>query len=339
MNRRRPALTGRAARERGFGLVELMVSLALGLLVVGGAIVMFTATRQASASTENLSRIQESVRTSYDLMVREVREAGATPCDAQLLVANVLNNAQGAAPTWWATWGEPVRGYDGTTAFDGAAVGAGVAERVAGTAALAVRSAPAIDGLSVSTHNTTAASFTFNRINHGVMPGDLLMTCNYGQAAVFEVSSSNQATATAVHNTGSGSPGNCSKGLGLPTVCTANGTTYQFQANAEVGRLRAAGWYIGNNGRAGTGGRSLYRVTRDGTEEVADGVRDMQLTFLQRGANAYVAAAAVGDWTQVTAVRFNLSYEGPDLGVSTNGVGQRLVRNVAFTVNFRNLQS
>ena len=51
------------------------------------------------------------------------------------------------------------------------------------------------------------------------------------------------------------------------------------------------------------------------------------------------ASTAVADWTQVRAVRFNLTYEGPDAGVSTAGTGQRLVRNVAFTVNFRNLQS
>lgn len=337
MRRRQADL--RSARERGFSLVELMVSLALGLLVAGGAAVMFSATRQASTSTGNLSRIQESVRTSYDLMVREVREAGGTPCDAQLLVANVLNNAQGAAPTWWAAWGEPLRGFDGATAFDGVTTGAAVGERVAGTAALVVRTATPIDGLSVATHDNAAASFTLNRTNHGVLAGDLMMVCNYGQAAVFEVSSANQATATVVHNAGAGAPGNCSKGLGLPTVCNAGGTTYQFKPNAHVGRLSAAAWYIGNNGRAGTGGRSLYRVTRDGTEEVADGVRDMQLTFLQGGGDAYVAATAVADWTQVTAVRFNLSYEGPDAGVSTTGAGQRLVRNVAFTVSFRNLQS
>ena len=336
---RQTARTRAAAHERGFGLVALMVSLALGLLVVGGATIMFGATRQASSSTENLSRIQESVRTSYDLMVREVREAGGTPCDAKVMVANVLNNAQGGSPTWWAAWGEPLRGFDGATAFDGVATGTAVAERVAGTAALVIRNATALDGLAVSMHNPTAASFTLNKTGHGVVAGDLLMVCNYGQGAVFEVTNANPATDTVVHNTGTGAPGNCSKGLGLPTVCSAVGNSYQFQANAHLGRLSAAAWYIGNNGRAGTGGRSLYRLTRNGAEEVADGVRDMQLTFLVEGSNSYVAATAVADWTLVRAVRFTPTYEGPDMGVSTAGAGQRLVRNVAFTVNFRNLQS
>lgn len=87
----------------GFGLVELMVALALGLVVVGAAAMLFSGTIVAGHTSDNLSRMAESVRTSYDLMVREVREAGASPCDAQVLTANVLTQAQGAAPAWWAT--------------------------------------------------------------------------------------------------------------------------------------------------------------------------------------------------------------------------------------------
>ena len=87
------------AAQRGFGLVELMVSLVLGMIVIGGALVLLLSTRQANGNTENLSRVQDSVRTSYDMMTREVREAGATPCDARGMVSDVLNNAQGANPT------------------------------------------------------------------------------------------------------------------------------------------------------------------------------------------------------------------------------------------------
>ena len=56
-------LTLPKAAQRGFGLVELMVSLVLGLIVVGGALVLLLSTRQANGNTENLSRVQDSVRT------------------------------------------------------------------------------------------------------------------------------------------------------------------------------------------------------------------------------------------------------------------------------------
>jgi Tfp pilus assembly protein PilW len=96
MNTRTP--TRPMGAQRGFGLVELMISLVLGMIVVGGALVLLLSTRQATGNTENLSRVQDSVRTSFEMMTREVREAGATPCDSKGLVSNVLNNAQGAQP-------------------------------------------------------------------------------------------------------------------------------------------------------------------------------------------------------------------------------------------------
>ena len=330
--------------QRGFGLVELMVALALGLLVAGGAAVLLIGTQQANGTSDNLSRMQESARTSYDLMTREIRQAGGTPCDAQLPTTNVLNSAHGGAPTWWATWGEPVRGYDGGTAFPAAAIGTGVAERVDGTAALVVRYGAPIDNLAVSAHDTVNAQFTANRANHGVAAGEPLMVCNYRQASILQVTGVNLVAGTFAHVDALGVTGNCSRGLGIPTIAiptscaTPAGTTYEYPAGSLIGRLMAVGWYIGNNGRPQTGGRSLYRVSRLGPEEVAEGVRDMQLLFLVSGGADYVAAGTVADWTQVMAVRFDMVYESPDAGFNTNVAGSRMTRPVGFTVNFRNLQ-
>jgi type IV pilus assembly protein PilW len=318
----------------------MMVSLALGLLVVGGASMLFVATRQANGSTDNLSRVQESVRTSYDLITREIREAGGTPCDAQLLTANVLNNAQGATPDWWATWGEPLHGYAGGTDFPGAAFGTATAARVAGTQAIAVRYGVALDNVTVVSHNTVSKTFTTSVNNHGLAAGDLLLVCNYRQAALLQATSTNVANGTFVHGIGTTDPGNCSAGLGLPTLCTATGNTYQFSAGSMLARYTAAGWYIGFNGRTDGGGRSLYRVTRLGPEEVADGVRDMGLHYLLAEGTDYVDAGAVADWTRVMAVRMDLTFEGPELQAATQSGASaaRMTRTVGFTMNLRNMQ-
>ncbi|MCC6851593.1 MAG: prepilin-type N-terminal cleavage/methylation domain-containing protein [Rubrivivax sp.] len=320
----------------GFGLVELMVALALGLVVVGAAAMLFSGTIVAGHTSDNLSRMAESVRTSYDLMVREVREAGASPCDAQVLTANVLTQAQGAAPAWWATWGEPLRGFDGAADFDGAAFGGGVGERVAGTQAVVVRYGQTLDGVRVSAHNPAGAVFTVNPANHGVAVGDLVMVCSYRQQAIFTATAANPVAGTFTHAAGLGTPSNCTSKLGLPVDCVG-GTTLQFTPGSLAARFVAAGWYIGNNGRPETGGRSLYRVTRGGAEEVAEGVRDMQLAFLPAGGGDYVTAAAVTDWSAVLAVRVDLTYETHDASTSTAAAGQRLQRTVTFVANVRNL--
>lgn len=335
---RASATRRRHPAQAGFGLVEMMVALVLGLIVVGGALVLFLSTRQANASTDNLARMQDAVRTSHDLMAREVREAGGTPCDAQVVVANVLNNAQGATPTWWATWAEPLRGYAAGVDFPGAATGTGTGQRVAGTAALVVRYATPYERVAVTAHNTATTTLTTSLAAHGIATGDVVMACNYRQASIFQVTDVDLAAGTLQHAASATGPGNCSAGLGLPTVCTAAGTTYQYTTGSQIGRFVAAGWFLGFNGRPQTGGRSLYRVSRNGTEEVAEGVSDLQLSYLVDGGTDYVGAATVTDWSRVLAVRVDLRFEGADSGVSTRGTSQRLLRDVGFTLNLRNLQ-
>lgn len=330
-----------ACRRRGqpgFGLVEMMVALALGLVVVGAAVMLVVAGRQANTTTNSLSRVQESVRTSHDEMVSELREAGATPCDSQVPVNNVLIGAQGATPQWWATWGEPLHGYAGSAAFPPVADGTAAGTRVAGTQAVVVRYGQAVEGVTVTAHVPATTLFTVNPANHGIAVGDQLLVCNYRSGAIFNVTAVNLTTGTFTHAVGSGNAANCSAGLGVPTVCTATGTSYQFPSGSLVSRFVAAGWYIGNNGRAASGGRSLYRVTRNGADEVAEGVRDMQLTYLVDGGTDYVAAASVADWATVVAARLDLVYEGPDTGAATNAAAARLTRNVGFTVYLRNFQ-
>jgi type IV pilus assembly protein PilW len=265
----------------------------------------------------------------------------------------VLNNAQGVAPTWWATWNEPVTmlnqpvlGFDGGTAFPGAAIGAAVTERVNGTDAVIVRYAAAYDNLTITAHDTANTRFTTSVAAHGIPVGELVLVCNYSQAAIMSVSAVDLAAGTFTHAASAAVAGNCSAGLGLsnPTDCTPLGVTYSLFRPPPfgpplVGRFVAVGWYIGNNGRPETGGRSLYRVTRNGAEEVAEGVRDMQLSYLVDGQADYVDAGAVTatQWETVTAVRFDLTFESPDSGINA-ATGQRLVRTVAYTVNLRNQQ-
>ncbi len=331
-----------ARPQRGLGLVEVLVSVALGLGLVGAATVLVLSARLSTGTSDNLSRMQDAVRTSHDLLAREVREAGATPCDADGDVANVLAHAQGAAPTWWASWTEPLRGYGGAEPFPGAPFGTGTGQRVAGTDALVVRRAVALDLARVSAHDAVGARFTTGVADPGIAVGALLMACNYQQAAIFQVTAVNGAAGTFDHASGGTGPGNCSTGLGLLPGCLAAGNGYQFPAGSGLGTFTVVGWYVGHNGRPQSGGRSLYRVTQTGPQEVAEGVRNLQLSYLVSGSADYVPAAAVStaQWAQkgVVAVRVELGYEGPQTGVITTAAAQRLRRDVGYTVNLRNLQ-
>ncbi len=62
---------------RGLSLVELMVALALGLILMAGALNLFVGTRQSQKSLEMLGDVQESGRIAANIMGYAVRMAGS----------------------------------------------------------------------------------------------------------------------------------------------------------------------------------------------------------------------------------------------------------------------
>ncbi len=314
------------ARQQGFTLVELMIALILGLLVIGGGVGALLANRQVYRQNEAMARMQESARYAFEVLARDVREAGGIACGSHLPTANVLNNA---ASNWWSHWDDGILGFEGDNNTFPKAFGTGAADRILGTDALIVQSGTLSDGVYITEHNPTAAEFTVNTTSHGIVDGDILMVCDYKQAAIFQTTNANSSNVTIVHNTGSPvSPGNCSKGLGYPTDCSSpNGNSYTFENGGFISKLSANAWYIGYNGR---GGRSLYRIRLQNnagnaatvSEEIAEGITDLQIEYLTRDASSvlasqYVDAANIpdydgdgaADWKNVVAVRLVFTFQ------------------------------
>ncbi|MEO8001075.1 MAG: PilW family protein [Arenimonas sp.] len=308
----------------GFSLIELLIAVALGIVVVGATLGIFISNRQTYITAENVGRVQENARTAFELMTRDVREAGGTPCAKQLLIANMLNTP---GTNWWDNWTTPVFGYE-----SGAMPGT---NDVAGTDAIEIKSGSA----SVYTVASYASpTFTLNTPPTAIAVGDVLVACDFRQAAIF--SATTVAGSTIGHAASAGVGGNCGVGLGfrVPRTCT---TAYTYPANSLLTKLNATRWYIRVNGRP-NGSRSLYRdVLRSNatvTEEVADGVSDMQIQYLLPGATDYVDASAINAvrWPDVNSVRINFTLEGPDR-IGTDG--QTIKRTMAHTVTLRNRNS
>ena len=329
--------------QRGFGLVELMVSMVLGLILIGGVLSIFLSNQQAFRSNEGLSRLQENARISFELMARDLREAGGNQCGAKL-VANVVI---GATTDWTTNWSEgSIRGFDGNQLSTNIVpVGTANTNRVTNTAAITVRLADPERAVQVVNHNATAASFELSTVNHGFAEGDFVMVCDGTSAAIMQITGASSGTNdTVVHNTGvSGvTPGNCSKGLGYPTDCTGTvGNAKTFASGGIMAQLEPVFWYVGNNNR---GGRSLFRRNRVASEEIAEGVTNMELAYLLRDEatgtldSAWVSASSISDWTeiaskQVVAVRVALDLES----INRPGTdGRALRRSLVHIVNLRN---
>ncbi len=328
---------------RGLTLVELMISMLLGLLVVGSASAIFLSNRQTYRATEALGRIQEGSRMAFELMARDVREAGGNPCGKlrtqQLKVANVLNSP---GSNWWSSWNDGLRGYDGTVAAPGTAFGTSLENRIANTDAIDIMSGDNASGVTVVDHVPASAQFHLNTVNHTLDDGDIALVCDFRQASLFQVSNAQPGTnEVVVHNTGNTvSPGNCTKGLGYPVVCTTLGTPYEYGPNSMIVRLHAVRWYIGRNEN---GRSSLFRtslVNNGGVvaatpQEIAEGVSNMTLQYLVDGNPSYVDANLVpaASWVNVVSVRIRLDLESNDRAAVD---GNRLQRQIFHTVTLRN---
>jgi type IV pilus assembly protein PilW len=326
---------------RGMTLIELMISMVLGLVIVGGATSVVIANRQSYRTNEALSQLQESQRTAFELLSRDVREAGFNGCDSRGRVANTLERPASGG-LWWQTW-VGLQGQDGNQSSGAVSFGTAAGTRVADTDSIILQGVQGL-GLSVETHQPTSANIKISTPTTEIVSEDILIICDFDHAAIFQASNYNDNNTTLVHNTKNGmEPGNCSKGLGYPTLCTPNGHEYQFDRNSQVMRFAVVSWYIGNNGRATEGGRSLYRIRMGSrasmvTEEVVAGVANMQLRYREQGRSDFRDAGVVSSWANVNAVRIELTMQSADQRVTTDVTvnSGRLQRAFASIVTLRN---
>jgi len=66
-------------RQRGVTLVELMVSLVIGLIIMIGVIQVFTANRETYSVQESLGELQENGQYAINFLIRQLRQTGYYP--------------------------------------------------------------------------------------------------------------------------------------------------------------------------------------------------------------------------------------------------------------------
>lgn len=329
---------------RGFSLIEMMIAMILGLMVTAGVISVFLAGQQSYRTNNALADVEDGSRVAFELMARDIREAGMTGCgSSSSRVANVLSNSpNGGGSDWWANWNNALHGYDNTSSIvDPALTGiTGNGAPVVGTDSLQIISAGSLP-VTVASDQEPAANFKLNAPSPDLQSGDVIIVCSPDHATIVQITNYNNNNVTVVHNTGTGTPGNCSKGLGYPTQCTTNGNVDPFPTNSTIAAMQATDWYIGKNPAGGT---SLYRialvnsggtgVTTQAQEMVRD-VKDMQITYLENPNTSFVPAASVGNWNNVTAARVTLTLQSNFQRASVKG-NQPITRVYSATSTVRN---
>ncbi|BES69983.1 PilW family protein [Marinobacter nanhaiticus D15-8W] len=322
--------------DSGFTLIELMIAMVLGLLIVAGVGSVFIANQNAYRTNVALGEVQESARTSFEFLARDIRSAGANPCGTAS-VASVLK--PGGDSMLYSSGG--IEGWENaTTAPNLPASGVGAPVAGAGDALRLAGARGA--GLELESTNGQRLSVNLKSATTAIGKGDIVMICDIEKATLFQVTSDNASNKTVTHNKDDGSPGNQTECLNHPVPQSPGSTCTTFSPSSYLAIPTNYVWYIGEND---AGGRSLYRYGRgqeatSGTAEMVRGVWAMEVTYHEQGGNSYVAAGSVGNWETVDAVRLELTVRsGGVQPASAMGAGtdnQPLERAFTSTVALRN---
>lgn len=301
----------------GVSLVEVMVTLAIGMVVTLGIVGIMGLNQQNLRITESLSESQENARMAFELIARDVRQARDTSC-GPLAVTNASFADRGE---WWGTWW-PIRGFAGDEETEAVPIGDGEGERVASTQALQTQGSGETRIIKTITGNSL-------ELHPGTLNSGPVIACNLLNASLHTAASSDTDDITTT-----------------PAVAVSSADNQQF----HVSRLTAVTWYIGNNDRANEGGRSLYRIRlqADGstvTEEILPGVVDMALRYHTQGEDDFADSVAdQAAWNNINAIELTLTTESTQRNVTSEadadspyvGSDGRMRRQLTHVIALRN---
>ena len=313
----------------GITLIEMMISLTIGLLIIAGIGYAYLGSKQGFRIQDALSRMQEGARTAFEIMDKDIRMAGFTGCPPNSAASGDINILTAANDWDKNLFGQPLIGYEKASgAWSAFPAGiTGVVGNVLRGDALTVLRADNSQEFIVSTHTPASVPPQITlTANHNINEGAILVAAkaDCSRTAVFQntktctISSGSCGHAIIEHNaTSPCSSGNSRKGLGSPIGTCPDGTSDTFGAGSRLYRLSAVTYYIRTNA---DNEPALYRQvlgTTNGSpsntaEELIEGVQDMQLLYGEDTGGAidkvdvYRTANNVVDWTRVLGVRVSL---------------------------------
>jgi len=91
-------MNNRKANNHGFSLVELMISMTLGLILVSGVIAVFSGSKRTSELTSAMANMQENARFALHAITSDLRSAGFQGCLSVSEGINDITNAQILGP-------------------------------------------------------------------------------------------------------------------------------------------------------------------------------------------------------------------------------------------------
>lgn len=301
-------------KQRGLSLVELMISLTLGIVLMTGVVQMFLASQVTYGTQQGISRIQESGRMAVEFLSQDIRMAGFMGCSSRNM--NVENGLQAPANDFLFGFDEGIEGFtDANLPEEPAGI-----TIVPGSDVLVIRRAGSGNFPIVGPTGTTANLIVAGDADGDCMPGgqlcdgDIALVSDCVNGRVFQVTNLQDlgggAGGTRIVHAVSNSPGNIDAQLG----------NQQFGAGSEIVTLNTLTYFVAPSS-FNDQVNSLWQRQRDNTPvELVEGIEDMRITYGvdTDGDNVpddYRRENNVPNWQNVSAVRINLLLQSLDANI------------------------
>ena len=300
--------------QKGLSLVELMISIALGLILLTGVMKVFLSSKTVYSTQNALSRVQETGRLAIDFMSRDIRMAGFMGCDSNPIkgqaknITNILNT-----PTDYKyNFTEYIQGYtaenipSGFTPTPTALTDVIIIRSASGNGAKLIANSTATTiSIDVPTASIEAgACGATNRVS-GFCANDIAIVTDCVKASVFQITGITDAGLVS-HAAGT-SPGNA-------TTSWSTQAGAVFKSGGEL-LLASNTIYFISEGVESKRPGLWQKINGAPAVELLEGVEKMSIKYgIDTDANfdlipnIYVNAGAVAatQWDRVVAVRIEL---------------------------------
>jgi type IV pilus assembly protein PilW len=306
------------SRSTGFGLIELMVAVALGLIVLSGVLVVFVAQRQVYQSSSSQSLIQDADNAVSAIITPVIRGAGFTGC----------GNIGSGVITYVASRNTPLT-FDTSSAVKGFEASSMPASIIDGAANDTSKGdwTPALDASFLTTEVGGVEKGSDVLVLIGAAPGKFPVGATVFGAGEMTLNDASQITNTpqmvAVSDCGKSSIFQIvsASSTALQYTLGPNGTPV-YPVGSQVIPIQQTAFFVAKRKNSGqsalfegvmtmpSGGSPANAVWT--VSELVPGVSNMQLLYgTVNGQTArYVDASQVTDWAAVTSVKLGLLIEG-----------------------------
>lgn len=298
-------------KQTGLSLVELMVSVAVGLILMVIIVQITVGSKDVYRSNDNQSRLQENGRYIIDEMSRDIRMAGYLGCAKN----SKMNMQVKASLDDWKKFSEGIRGYESVST----GLGLDAAEVMAGTDFIRVQRASESNANQSGNLEADNANVQITSNPEEFVAGDTLLISDCASTDVFCANnvSNSGGKVTITHSTSCNADSKLSKLYG---------------ATSQIMRLSSNVYYIGTGAGTASGvtpcpANTLCRKSLKGgvlvIEPLIDDVQDLQLEYGEdtdgdSAANRVVTAPSVIAWGNVVSVHLNILLRSHDANVVTS---------------------